>query len=156
VHEVEQLLGRGVCLNFLPPDPPHLPPLHAVLRLPAGDNQLALAQLLLVNGADPELADAGGRTAVQMAADEGGGGEVGRLLRAWAGQEDSPASVTTFHRYVFEDDESELGAKGKENIQPVVRCATGSNSLKFLEKVASIFQGQVGWVGVCLPCMHPR
>lgn len=97
------LLDRGVCLNF---QAPHsgLPPLHSLLLLPCVEEeagqQLALTQLLLMNGADPDLRDSAGRTALYVAV---GREELVQLLLSWGataenlGQVKEPEVTVKFH-----------------------------------------------------------
>jgi len=154
VVRVQQLLAQGVCLNFLPAGGP--PPLHAVLGHagPEDGRQLALAQLLLLGGADPALPDARGRTALEVAV-AGGKEELVQLVRAWGGAPgggvvDTPS--VTFHRYVFEEGEEELPPR--ETLVPSVpptTSTTPTTSKNFLERVAEIFQPGVAGSPVGAP-----
>ena len=156
VARVQQLLAQGVCLNFLPAVGP--PPLHAVLGHagPEDGRQLALAQLLLLGGADPALPDAGGRTALEVAV-AGGREELVQLVRAWGGAPGNGvegAPSVTFHRYVFEEGEEELhpnvtlapsAPPSTSTTSNISTTPTPTTSKNFLERVAEIFQpGVVG------------
>ena len=104
--KIERLLGLGVLLNFLPSNG-ELPPLHAALLHPRhrDGRQLALVQMLLLAGADPEFRNAEGKTATEVAMSQGRSSLV-RLLasctcanaRPLAKQEEP--TVTSFYRYM--------------------------------------------------------
>ena len=70
--QVERLLGLGVLLNFLPSNG-QPPPLHAALLHPRhrDGRQLALVQMMLLAGADPEFVDAEGKTGTEVAVSQG-------------------------------------------------------------------------------------
>ena len=148
VQECLSLLGQGACTNYLPPH--SLPPLHSALQHPGPHqegHQLALVQLLLVNGADPEFEDSEGRSALEVAV-KVGRVELVQLLRSWLvldtpSRQQKPVSVK-FHRYVFDNDDIDR----KENIEPAAaaggdRNVTPRGPRNFLESVANIFQYNV-------------
>ena len=57
------LLASGACTNIVPPV--GKPLLHLALALDSETQALAMAQILLLNGANPDVKDKQGRTALQ-------------------------------------------------------------------------------------------
>ena len=120
------LMESGACTNIITPS--GQPLLHLALALEEEILALAMVQLLLINGANPECKDSQGRTALDLAR------EVVKLLvgfGAEGGNLEEDVAVT-FHKYVFEEDEEKGGD------QTAVK-----GGLQFLEQVASIFQGSL-------------
>ena len=102
--KVERLLGLGVLLNFLPNNG-QPPPLHAALLHPRhrDGRQLALVQMMLLAGADPEFVDAEGKTGTEVAVSQGRSSLV-RLLASCSSptarhviKQEEP-TVTSFYR----------------------------------------------------------
>ena len=104
--KVERLLGLGVLLNFLPNNG-QPPPLHAALlhSRHRDGRQLALVQMMLLAGADPEFVDAEGKTGTEVAVSQGRSSLV-RLLASCSSpttarhviKQEEP-TVTSFYRY---------------------------------------------------------
>ena len=102
--KVERLLGLGVLLNFLPSNN-QPPPLHAALLHPRhrDGRQLALVQMMLLAGADPEFKDAEGKTGTEVAVSQGRSSLV-RLLASCSSASTRPVikqeepTVTSFYR----------------------------------------------------------
>ena len=103
--KVERLLGLGVLLNFVPSNG-QPPPLHAALLHPRhrDGRQLALVQMMLLAGADPEFMDAEGKTGTEVALSQGRSSLV-RLLDSCSSANTKPLikqeepTVTSFYRY---------------------------------------------------------
>ena len=104
LSKVERLLGLGVLLNFLQSNG-QPPPLHAALLHPRDHDgrQLALVQMLLLAGADPEFLDAEGKTGTEVAVSQGRSSLV-RLLASCSsaipshGIKQEEPTVTSFYR----------------------------------------------------------
>ena len=62
------LLASGACTNIITPS--GQPLLHLALALDEESHDLAMVQLLLINGANPECKNLQGRTALDMAREE--------------------------------------------------------------------------------------
>jgi len=131
------LLASGACTNIV--TPVGKPLLHLALALDSETQALAMAQILLLNGANPDVEDKQGRTALQEVKELGRVDLEKLLLDFSAGgssKTDSDVSVT-FHKYVFEEEEE----TGKDN-----NAVKGG--VHFLEQVANIFQGELEGVRV--------
>lgn len=124
------LLSSGACTNIK--TPAGKPLLHLALALDSDTKSLAMVQILLINGANPNTKDEQGRTALEVAK-ELQRDEIEQLLIRFVADgsyfEDDDVTVT-FHKYVFEKEE-ETGI-GKPAIK---------GGIQFLEQVANIFQG---------------
>ena len=104
--KVERLLSLGVLLNFLPADG-QPPPLHAALFHPRNTDgrQLALVQMMLLAGADPEFRDSQGRNGAEVALGQGRT-SLFRLLTSCSSSRSGPslfeeeATTTSFYRYM--------------------------------------------------------
>jgi len=125
------LLASGACTNIITPS--GQPLLHLALALEEESLALAMVQLLLINGANPECKDSQGRTALDMAR-EMRREEVVKLLVGFGAEGTSLEEevAVTFHKYVFEEEEEKGGDK-----------TAVKGGLHFLEQVASIFQGSL-------------
>lgn len=125
------LLSSGACTNIT--NASDQPLLHLALALELESQALAMMQLLLINGANPECMDKQGKTAVDLAKGMGRE-EVVRLLVGFGAIGDVGVEnvAVTFHKYVFEDEEEKGGGD-----------AVVKGGLHFLEQVANIFQGSL-------------
>jgi len=123
------LLASGACTNITTPS--GRPLLHLALDLEKESQALAMVQLLLINGANPNSKDKRGRSALKLAKKRGMA-EVAKLLVGFGadGQVAVEDVVVTFHKYIFEEEEDD-----KNVGQTAVK-----GGLHFLEQVASIFQ----------------
>jgi len=130
------LLSSGACTNIV--TPAGQPLLHLALALDNESQALAMVQLLLINGANPECKDKQGSSALNVAKHLGRV-EVSKLLLGFGADGASLEEdiAVTFHKYVFEEEEEN---SGKETAV--------KGGLQFLEQVASIFQGGLEGVRV--------
>jgi len=143
IQRCTELLQQGVCLNLYTTQPRNQP-LHSVVLHEDGEEsrQIALTQLLLVNGADPDLVDSAGHTVLDLAL-KSGKKELIKLLQDWGAktsdaQESLVESVkeksevtVKFHQYVFEEEHTN---------EPAILPSHGK---RFLQQVACIFEDKV-------------
>ena len=117
LSKVERLLGLGVLLNFLPSNG-QPPPLHAALlhSRHRDGRQLALVQMMLLAGADPEFVDAEGKTGTEVAVSQGRSSLV-RLLASCSSptarhvtKQEEP-TVTSFYRYYLKVVEYDISSR---------------------------------------------
>jgi len=137
IQSALSLLSSGACTNIV--TPAGKPLLHLAIALDSETQALAMAQVLLLNGANPDVKDEQGRTAAQVAR-ELGRLEIEKLLLGFStdGSTYSDDDVAvTFHKYVFEEEE-ETGEEKKAL----------KGGVHFLEQVASIFQAELEGVRV--------
>jgi len=134
------LLASGACTNTITPS--GSPLLHLAISLEPEYQAEALVQLLLINGADPELQDKEGKTAIDVASllDRTG---IMKMLDAFTSRPTKHESnvTVTFHKYVFEEEEKETNKV--ENPCSMSAVTPSKTGVDFLEKVAGIFQDEL-------------